>query len=189
MEWLLPSLLIGSSFFSAKSAKDTNKQQMDLSQQQMEFQREMSNTAHTREVADLRNAGLNPILSANHGASSPSGSMAVLSNPYDTLANDAVNSAKQYAEQSLNKELIKTQKANQTATYAQANLSNAQAMSLVAQQPQKDFWKQIWQGAGGVLSSAKSAITFDDRRWWENEKTRYSQPVFGRRDKVNYTRG
>lgn len=71
--WLLPAVGIaagiGGTIYSARSAKAE-------AEKNRRFQAEMSDTAHRREVRDLMAAGLNPALSANRGASSPSGAVA-----------------------------------------------------------------------------------------------------------------
>lgn len=59
----------GTSAYQLNQAKQESKRQR-------KFQERMSNTAHQRQVRDLKLAGLNPILSANTGASTPAGSMA-----------------------------------------------------------------------------------------------------------------
>lgn len=73
--WIAPLLAGG---FSALGQRRANKAAREEAQKNREFQLYMSNTAHQREVKDLRAAGLNPILSATGGpgASTGSGAMA-----------------------------------------------------------------------------------------------------------------
>lgn len=79
---------------SAKATRDTNKWQEHEALKNRQFQKEMSDTAHQREVEDLKAAGLNPILSAGgSGASTPGGSQASLSDMGSSIMSGAATAA------------------------------------------------------------------------------------------------
>lgn len=90
---------IGASFgLNEIKRKEASKQ----ASVQRRFQKMMSDSAHQREMDDLRNAGLNPILSmGGSGASTPAGAMAPVPD-YAAGAAGAVHAAIQHSQMKAN---------------------------------------------------------------------------------------
>lgn len=89
---------IFSSTMSFIGGERANKATAKEAQKQRDWQEYMSNTAHQREVTDLRAAGLNPILSAGGGASTPSGAMATMQDTITPAISTAMASRRLRAE-------------------------------------------------------------------------------------------
>lgn len=97
-----------------------NEQNVNQANRANQFSNRMSSTAHQREVKDLRAAGLNPILSANSGASTPTGAQAKMENVLSGGVNSAMDAIRLKNETALMGSQVNLNQASATAAQASA---------------------------------------------------------------------
>lgn len=122
---------------AAKAQTANNRFNAQQAQLERDWSHQMSATAHQREVADLKAAGINPVLSAySGGAAAYSGSAATADNgltgAYATLASNALQIASSLSETMLNNAVTRKVTKMQVAAQKFSAKTSAKATKYAA---------------------------------------------------------
>lgn len=141
------------------------------------FQAKMSNSSHQREVADLRAAGLNPILSANAGASAPTGGVIPMSGTSDSISK-GISSALAVSRFQKETNLLDAQAANQRS---QAEKTAKEAAIVPIATPKTVIGESInaAKNYGAKLKSDWDAAKSGRYKpWWEKSEMPWNSRLF-----------
>lgn len=156
-----------------KGAKETNATNLRIARENRDWQANMANSAHQREIADMRKAGINPVLSltGGSGAGVPNVPMPAMSNArthqgkmWDSIGSAMSNNAGKMVAFQNAKSSLEMQKQNVTNARKTGKLIDAQTLltenKAGAVKPAGDVGNDV----SDLYSDAKNFL----RRQWLN---------------------
>lgn len=162
-QYLIPAAAAAfGSIMSRDGQQEANETNLNIAHDQMAFQERMSNTAYQRATADMRKAGINPMLAVQQGgASSPPGATTRVENTLSAFAGSAQQAAALIGAAS-----------QAQMSQAQADLANAQAEKVRTETYDKALNTAQKVSEVGTASWEESKRSAESTTAWNEAKRR-----------------